>query len=405
MKRNGIRAGAFIVAAGLAVQVLPWRPAAKIFPSLSPLLGLLGALAARAATGWLLLGLPVLILGYYRSRWFCRYVCPVGFATEGIGRLNQTSRGKFARLPNLGRGLLLLLLGGAACGYPFFIWLDPLALFGGFFSAWRMPLTWASFALAAGFPLVLLLSWVRPHAWCHRICPLGAAQDLLGAVRRQLETRPAPAKAGPAFQLDLSRRDFLGVAAGGAAAVALRRTAAGATLPIRPPGVRAETEFTGLCARCGACIRACPYGILRPDFGASGLTGLLTPVIDYSKAHCFEYCNECTKVCPTGAIERLAIEAKRTLAIGLAEIDRKKCIAWHDQEYCMVCHEFCPYLAIGTVEQNGVNCPVVKPEMCRGCGACQVNCPALPDKAIVVKGIPQHAARTLADELSSEDPA
>ena len=122
---------------------------------------------------------------------------------------------------------------------------------------------------------------------------------------------------------------------------------------------------------------------------------MLAPKIDYAKAHCFEYCNECTKVCPTGAIERLALEAKRNRAIGLAEIDRKKCIAWEYGQYCMVCHEFCPYLAIDSVERNGVECPTVKPDMCRGCGACQVNCPALPDKAIVVQGIPQRAARPL----------
>ncbi|HAL92222.1 MAG TPA: ferredoxin, partial [Verrucomicrobia bacterium] len=115
---------------------------------------------------------------------------------------------------------------------------------------------------------------------------------------------------------------------------------------------------------------------MKPDFGTAGLSGLLAPVVDYTKAHCFEYCNECAKVCPTGAIGRLALEAKRNRAIGLAEVHRGKCIAWSDGQYCMVCHEFCPYLAIEAVERNGVNCPVVKPDMCRGCGACQVNCPA-----------------------------
>ena len=404
MKRNLIRGGIFLGAATLALQVLPWREAAVVFPALSPLLGVLGALAARTATVWIFLGLPVLVLGYYRSRWFCRYACPVGFAAEAIGRLNKKNRGRFVRLPNVGRWLLLAMIGGAAFGYPLFIWLDPLAIFGGFFGAWRVPPTWTSFALAAGFPLVLLLSLLLPQSWCHRICPLGAAQDGLSAVRRRLATRRAPAEE-KTFQLALSRRDFLGVAAGGAAAVALRRTASGDPLPIRPPGARPEAEFTGQCARCGACIRACPEGILRPDFGQSGLAGLLTPSIGYSATHCYEYCNECSKVCPTGAIERLALESKRTLAIGLAEVARGKCIAWSDGQYCMVCHEFCPYLAIEAVERNGVNCPVVKPEMCRGCGACQVACPAQPDKAIVVKGIPQHRVRTLEDELSSQNPA
>ena len=244
--------------------------------------------------------------------------------------------------------------------------------------------------------MILLLSVFVPQAWCHRLCPLGAAQDLMARLRRKRTRREKPS-AEKSFGLDLSRREFLGAAAGGAAALALRRTASGRNPPIRPPGAHPEDQFAGLCARCGACLRACPYGILKPDLGAGGVAGLLAPKIDYSKAHCFEYCNECTKACPTGAIERLALEAKRNRAIGLAEIDREKCIAWEYGQYCMVCHEFCPYLAIDSAERNGVECPTVQPEMCRGCGACQVNCPALPDKAIVVKGIPQRAARPLPD--------
>jgi ferredoxin len=391
MKRLRIRTIVFLAAAMLALQFLPWRSAVMGFASLSPLLSLLGALATRAATGWILLGLPVLIFGYFRSRWFCRYVCPVGFATEGIGRLNKQGSRRFAKWPHFGRWLFLLLLGGAAAGYPLFIWLDPLSIFNGFFAAWRAPLTWTSFALALGFPLVLWISWIAPQAWCHRICPLGAAQDFLTVVRRKLDIRRPPA-ATKEFQIEFGRRTFLGVAGGGAVALALRRLLPGKSLLVRPPGARPEDQFTGLCARCGACIRACPYHIIRPDFGASGLGGLLTPTIEYSKAHCFEYCNECTKVCPTGAIERLALEAKRNLAIGLAVVDRTRCLAWRDRQYCMVCHEFCPYLAIAAVEHNGVNCPVVKPDACRGCGACQVECPARPDKAIVVQGAPQHPA-------------
>jgi len=37
------------------------------------------------------------------------------------------------------------------------------------------------------------------------------------------------------------------------------------------------------------------------------------------------------------------------------------------------------------VEQNGVQCPVIDEQKCRGCGACESQCPALPI-AIVVQG-------------------
>lgn len=394
MKRTAIRFFVFLLAAALALQVLPWRPSVMCFASLSPLLSLLGAVAARSATAWTLLGLPVLVLGFFRSRWFCRWACPVGLATDAVGRLNPGDRGRFARLPHLGRGLLLLLAGGALAGYPLFIWLDPLSIFNGFWSAWKVPLTASSFALAVGFPVVLLISWAAPQAWCHRLCPLGAAQDLLSIARRRLETRKTPA-GQPNGQPRLGRRAFLGVAAGGIAALALRRALADKSVPVRPPGAQKEESFTALCARCGACNRACPEGILLPDFGHSGLGGLLTPVVHYNKAYCFEFCNECTKVCPTGAIERLALESKRSRSIGLAKVRRGKCIAWKNGEYCMVCQEFCPYLAISVTRHNGVNCPVVKEDVCRGCGACQLNCPALPDKAIVVHGTPQHPVRPL----------
>ena len=394
MKRRWFRTIVFLLAAVLALQVLPWRPATAVFTSLSPILAILGALATRAATVWTFLGLPVLVLAFFRSRWFCRWVCPVGFATENIGRLNPKGARRFAKWPHFGRWLFLLLFGGAAAGWPLFIWLDPLSLFNGFFSAWKTPLTWTSFTLAAGFPLILALSWLVPQAWCHRLCPLGALQDFLTFTHRRFERRRPSAPTEPDLPV-YGRRAFLGAVAGGAIAMIVRRLSGDKTQPIRPPGARPEDRFTGLCARCGACIRACPYHILRPDFGESGATGFLTPVVDYSQANCFEYCHECTKVCPTGAIERLALEVKRNRAMGLARVHREKCLAWHDRQYCMVCHEFCPYLAIEPVEHNGVNCPVVKTDMCRGCGACQVACPALPDKAIVVQGIPQHAARAL----------
>ena len=184
MKRTWIRILSFGVAALLALQVLPWRPAAAGFTSFSPVLSLLGAWAARTAMLSMLLGLPILILAWFHSRWFCRWLCPVGLAAETAGRLHPAARRRFARWPNLGRGLLPVLVGGAAAGYPLFIWLDPLSIFNGFFSAWKTPLAWSSFLLAAGLPLVLLLSWFAPQAWCQRVCPLGAAQDLLAGLRR-----------------------------------------------------------------------------------------------------------------------------------------------------------------------------------------------------------------------------
>ena len=78
------------------------------------------------------------------------------------------------------------------------------------------------------------------------------------------------------------------------------------------------------------------------------------------------------------------MKEKHATLIGLAVIDRTKCIAWEKKEYCAVCDEYCPYKAVKLVERNGVNCPIVDADKCRGCGACESNCPAEP-LAIVVR--------------------
>ena len=390
--RRIVRILAFGVAASLALRLAPWPPAAGAYLSLSPLLGMLGALAVRAVTAWTLVSVAVLVLVWLRPRWFCRYLCPVGLITESAGRLNPCARGRFARFPMIGRWLLWLMIGGAILGYPVFIWLDPLSLFNGFVSAWRSPVSPISLALAMGIPAAVVISLLWPQAWCHRICPLGAAQDLLIKARQGWKrSRPPPSsdRSISSFRLDFTRRGFLGVVGGGMAALALRRTARGRPLPIRPPGACDAERFAGLCARCGACIRACPPGILKPDLGQSGWTGWLSPVVDYSDSYCFEFCNACTQVCPTGAIRRLALETKRNRSIGLATVDRNRCIAWSRGRHCMACQEFCPYLAIDAVSRDGVKCPQVNADMCRGCGACQVACPIQPVKAITVAGQPQ----------------
>lgn len=366
--------------------------------SLSPLLSLGGALAARHFMLYVLLGLPVALLALFRGRWFCLHLCPTGLVMEQAGKLNAPARKRFLRWPHLGHTLAIICLGGAVVGYPLFLWLDPLALFTGFISVWKVPVSLVTVLPAAGFVLVLLLSLLAPHAWCHRLCPLGATQDWLALAGRKLLGHPHPAPQDfPAHHSPvMARRTFLFALAGGVGGYAARRALGRSpALPVRPPGAVPEAELTALCARCGNCIRACPSQIIQPDLGRSGIVGLMTPVVVYEGQYCDEWCNECDKVCPTGALAHLTLDEKRATAIGNARIDRTRCIAWAEGKYCMVCQEFCPYLAIELVDHNGVNCPVVDSELCRGCGACQSNCPAITQKAIVVSGIPQRSARPM----------
>lgn len=66
----------------------------------------------------------------------------MGFAAEMVSRLNRRNTGLIRRLPFIGKGLALLIIGSAAIGWPLLIWTDPLCIFNGFFAAWRKPFTW-----------------------------------------------------------------------------------------------------------------------------------------------------------------------------------------------------------------------------------------------------------------------
>lgn len=387
----------------LGLQVLPWPTAAVILPASSPLVAMGSALAARQI-GWITwLALPLLLLALVKGRWFCRHLCPVGFILDMLGYFNRRYPRSYKRVPPIGRWLVMLAAGTAAAGYAWFLWMDPLVLFNGFVGVWRhIPVEWKDLLPASGFSLVILFTLWRPHAWCERCCPLGALQELCGRAGdgvRCFLCKPSKIAEGGADGNGCSvpaerwpgpiskRREVLMILAGGMAIWVIRYLRGGdSVLPLRPPGAVDEKYFSGLCVRCGSCMQACPQRILIPDLGQSGVGGFLTPVVDYDRNYCDEWCYQCTQVCPTGAIRRMTLEEKRDVVMGVARIDRSRCIAWSQQQYCMVCNEFCPYQAIRTRENLGVPCPEVNATLCRGCGACQSNCPAIPHKAIVVYG-------------------
>jgi ferredoxin len=144
---------------------------------------------------------------------------------------------------------------------------------------------------------------------------------------------------------------------------------------LRPPGAATESRFTGLCARCGNCLRACPERILHPDAGESGLSGLLTPVVRFGPGYCRPQCTACGEACPSQAIARLTPGAKRYAPIGLAVVVPRLCIA-HTGEYCVICSERCPEKAITEDISKGFPTPRVLAERCTGCGLCLLKCPA-----------------------------
>lgn len=370
MLRTVTRCCVLVLGALVALRAVPWPWAATGLPAFSPFVAFCSAVATRAVGLVALLGLPIPILSVALRRGFCRYGCPVGLLLEWVGRLR--ARARPPHLPPVGQWVLLLTVAGSLAGYPLLLWLDPLALFQGFFGAVRPPIVWLS---AIGLPAVVLVTLLWPGAWCGKVCPLGAAQDLLTLARR-----PSGEAACPS---GLARRSALAIGLGAVWALSTTRWArAGASRTLRPPGALDEARFPGVCVRCGNCVRVCPTGILRHD--TASVAGFLAPVASFRSGYCREDCARCGQVCPSGAIARLPLAAKRTRPMGLAQVDMGLCALGNGRE-CSACILRCPYEAITTAFNwdDYTTALRVDPARCPGCGACELACP-MPLKAIVV---------------------
>ncbi len=129
---------------------------------------------------------------------------------------------------------------------------------------------------------------------------------------------------------------------------------------ILPPGAVSEEHLANKCFNCNLCVANCPNKILvKADKNF--------PVvhIDCSKGFCKPDCTKCSQVCPTGAIKRLKIDEKQRTRIAMAMITREKCTK------CGICKEACPYGAI--IFEKGKTA-FVDGSKCIGCGACKVAC-------------------------------
>ena len=345
--------------------------------------------------------------------------------------------GFVAAIPVLTRGLLLSA-GNAQLGLA---------------KNWGMvpPLTAAAGLSLALFAGVFLLSLLGARFWCRCVCPSGALlslPSLLRRTRRRVDSRCAqcgkcaqacpfdaiepdfgtrilscafcqtcagvcPAEAisfhpvsmiAPGDKRDvpagqpLTRRVMLGSVAGGAAAAVLTRLAASTRVPpVRPPGSVPEARFLDLCVRCGQCVKVCPGPVLQLAGWEHGIEGLWTPAARFAHAGCHPECNFCTQVCPTGAIQPLALAAKRRFRIGLAVMDTGSCLPHRGVRECQLCFDECNaagYRAIemrpiqlnaGAIPEGVVSpeeienmsrilAPFVKADACVGCGLCEYRC-------------------------------
>ncbi len=300
---------------------------------------------------------------------------------------------------------------------------------------------------AGVFVGLIALNLVAQRSWCRYLCPLGGLLGLIskaGVIRREVNARctqcdacarlcptgtvqsakgytsdpsectmclecyrvcPQSAIEFPAHlslaewnAYDPSRRQALLALGTAIAGISLFRSDLTASREhphlIRPPGA-GENNLLSKCIRCGECSRACPTNAIQPAVSEAGLEGLWTPLLVPRLGYCDYSCHACGQVCPVQAIPPLSLEQKQQQVMGQAYIDPNRCLAWADHLDCIVCEEMCPLpdkaIKLQSVEvHNGdglsvtVPLPYVVRERCTGCGTCEYKCPVGSEAAIRV---------------------
>ncbi|MBA4395810.1 MAG: (4Fe-4S)-binding protein [Syntrophus sp. (in: bacteria)] len=298
---------------------------------------------------------------------------------------------------------------------------------------------------------VLALNLSERRFWCKFLCPLGALLGLFsryailnrtvsegcdgcGVCRRECQGGAAPDKkekwlksecmacmncddrcpqnavrfgfsgkqTGATF--DIGKRRVIGSIFAGLFAVPLLRISplkkAGAAEPrlIRPPGSLDEKSFLKRCIKCGECMKVCITGGLQPTLLEADIEGIWSPVLVPRIGYCEYRCTLCGQVCPTGAIKKLTLEQKAEVKIGLAMIDKGRCLPFAHSMSCIVCEEVCPtpkkaiwFEEARVRNRDGKELILKQPHvdlgLCIGCGICEAKCPVLGQPAITVTSI------------------
>ncbi len=307
------------------------------------------------------------------------------------------------------------------------------------------------FFIALLFLIILALNLYEKRFWCRYLCPLGALLGVLsrfsilkrsvsegcnscGACAKVCHGNALPdkkdkwrsteclycwncddicpqnavsfsfSKKTDSQALKLGRRNILISILSGIVAVPLlrqnplNRGDIFNPLLLRPPGAHEEREFLRRCVRCGECMKVCITNGLQPTFLEAGLEGIWTPILVPKIGYCEYNCTLCGQVCPTGAIKRLTKEKKSKTKIGLAMIDKGRCLPYAHLRPCIVCEEVCPtpkkaiwFENVKIKDRDGKDLilqqPHVNLELCIGCGICEAKCPVVDKPAIYVTSI------------------
>ena len=369
-KRNTIRYISLAIAILLAMP-FGWGKISGVTNWFSPFIMLNSVFALRSLVFLNGIGFVILMATWFKKRFFCRYLCPTGCLLESIPKRNNiANKHSINNIPLIGKLLAICSLTGAIFGFPLFIFLDPVAIFNGFFNSLVQVSLYSFLISGAGLLLLLIIQWIWPGLWCKRICPLGGLQLLVSDLKglsKGAKTTTGNGNAG--------RRLFIGSAVGAASAMAFPFVVKGKEGNIiRPPASVNPIDFYALCTRCGSCMKACPTKILKQDTRLGA--GLLTPEVIFENGYCLETCNACSVVCPSGAITLFDVDAKSQLIMGKAKIKTTDCLLYFQKE-CDRCKVVCAYKAvlIKAKDNESIVLPEIDPVKCVGCGACKIVCP------------------------------
>lgn len=100
-------------------------------------------------------------------------------------------------------------------------------------------------------------------------------------------------------------------------------------------------------------MRVCPTNVIHPAGFEAGLEGLWTPVLNFriGTSGCQYKCIACGNLCPTAAIRPITLDERLgknryagpgPIRIGMAFIEKGRCLPWSMDIPCIVCQENCP---------------------------------------------------------------
>jgi ferredoxin len=366
----------FFVLAILFALPLPLSKFTGLSLWISPYMFLISLFTLKSLVLFNLLGFLAMVFMFFKKRWICRYVCPLGVVCDWASKFQKN---KDVMKLKLNKYLAIISIVLAIFMAPVLVVLDPFNIFHMAFEGTRTGFQFLAYLKMIPLGLIIVLNILLPNSWCRSLCPLGGMQLLafdLGKVFRMSRAIKKP--------IIGNRRAFIAGITG---------ILAGVSLPglsifspgkrIRPPGALQDPDMNLVCARCGNCSGACPTRIIRPSGDTLEIGSLLTPVIDFSESYCLPECTLCGDVCPSGAIATFSKTAKKDLYMASVHIDLDRC--WlQDQRDCDLCKFHCAYHAIEIrrTEESIIALPVLDDSKCVGCAACKIVCP--PQAIIII---------------------